>query len=194
MIASRSLCIRTLVACAWFCYGCQSQNAGDAITLAPTLEELPSIPETERVLPAKVGVEGAPIAPRRRLVPPMEPPQLTQEEKVALGLDKPDPIADLLASYPPRPDPARGVSPQDTGFSAAIYGRAGGLIGTEADSRRSYRDLVDAVPAGTLPFPRFGAMSYPFWERVRLVGERSGVEIGEDSARRGAGKHERVDD
>lgn len=192
MIAFRRLCIPALVACAWFACGCQGQKA--AITPAPTLEELPSIRATERVIPAKVAVEGAPIAPRRLLVPPLELPQLTQEEKVALGLDKPDPFADLLASYPPRPDPARGVSPQDTGFTAAIYGRAGGQIGTEADSRRSYRDLVDAVPAGTLPFPRFGAMSYPFWERVRLVGERSGVEIGEDSARRGAGKHERVDD
>ncbi|MEP0847644.1 MAG: hypothetical protein HRF50_12610 [Phycisphaerae bacterium] len=194
MIPFRSAFISALVACVWLGCGCQSQKAADATRLAPTLEELPTILETERVLSAKIGVEGAPIAPRRVLVPPLEPPQLTQTEKVALGLDKPDPFADLLASYPPRPDPARGVSPQDSGFSTAIYGRAGGLIGTEADSRRAGTDLVDAVPVGTLPFPRFGAMSFPFFERVRLVGERSVVEIAEDSARRGAGRHERVDD
>jgi hypothetical protein len=64
--------------------GC-AQPKNVAITTKPSSEELPKLPRVETVSEAAVAVEGRPSETGLRLVPDFKEPELTPEEKAALG-------------------------------------------------------------------------------------------------------------
>lgn len=65
--------------------GCAPQNP--AITAKPTPAELPDIPPFERTIPVAVAVEGQRPESRVHLVPDFKEPELTADEKQALGIE-----------------------------------------------------------------------------------------------------------
>jgi hypothetical protein len=66
--------------------GC-AQPKNPAITAKPSSEELPVIPPPVRTIEATVIVEGRAAEPRVQLVPEFKQPELTAEEKQALGIE-----------------------------------------------------------------------------------------------------------
>ena len=101
----------------------------DRAALAPaSLAELPAIPERERGIPAKVGVEGAAGEPRAIFVPAFAPIELTPEERQVLQQPEPR-VPDVLAFYRPARGPAQGVAGESFMALIGVSGSGGGLIG-----------------------------------------------------------------
>lgn len=130
--------------------GCARQEA--VIAARPTVEELPHIPELEPRLPAVIVAEGWDHSSRARLVPSFELPELTAEERRALGQDFPQfkflPYADLRPPVGSRVGHwAGGVSTYASGtgrpdtaidLPTSVTGVAGwGGVATEADTLAS---------------------------------------------------------
>jgi hypothetical protein len=73
---------------AWcFSSGCAQQD-NVAITTKPSSEEMPVLRQVEHVSQATVAVEGGPVQTESRLVPDFKLPELTAEEKAALGPER----------------------------------------------------------------------------------------------------------
>lgn len=173
--------------------GCR--NSGPSLSAArPTLDELPSIPGLERTLPVKVGVEGAAEAPRVPLVPELKEPELTQQERVALGMDRPDPGQELLALYRPPRDASDGVSPDSGGSTVGVDGFGGALVFRDVARGRSGVCELNPPPGGILPFVRTRAMFYSAGPSRVGVDFPSWLLVGEDQARRAAARLRSVDD
>ncbi len=104
-----------------------------ATRVTPNREELPNFPRLQRRLPARIGVDSrgqaAPI--REPIVPTYTEPELTPEQKHALGLDQQD-EPDFLAFYHPQRGPEHGVGGYSRPAAAAASAGGGALYGTNA--------------------------------------------------------------
>jgi hypothetical protein len=107
--------------------GCASTR--DVVTAAPTVDELPDLTRAEGIIPADVGVEGAPDRPHVLLVAPMPEPEYTEEEKKILGIHE-EYGYDPLELYRPPIGPEQGVTAlPPTPLSGVGLGLGGGDIG-----------------------------------------------------------------
>jgi hypothetical protein len=103
--------------------GCARQ---DVTAIKPTEDELPNIPERGRVLPVSVKVEGQEQPLLVTLVPKFEEPELTAEERAAMG-EQPQTI-DWLEFYRPQPAVQR-IAADLGGVSAGVSGMGGPELG-----------------------------------------------------------------
>lgn len=101
-----------------------------AVTEPPTLGELPNLkPLTKRSISVRVEAEGAYKLGKRRIVPEFGEIPLTEEEKKALGKDKPQRPDDVTAFYKPSPNPDKGASTLESDLRIGIGGQGGALVG-----------------------------------------------------------------
>ena len=109
----------------WSGNGCARRQIS---AVAPTSEELPNIEQDTQIIPARIGVEGRRNERRLGLVQDYTEPELTPEERVALG-ERED-VINWLEFYVPRPDNPRvwseygGVTPGIDGMAnsgAGVY-------------------------------------------------------------------------
>lgn len=118
------------VGCAWLAAGCARPTT---VSVAPHPEELPKFERTERVIPARIGVEGRDEQLSVLLVPKFTEPELTPQEKRALGQE--EPAINWLEFYVP---PREGyVGPGTGGVSAAIGGRTGVALADRHERART---------------------------------------------------------
>jgi len=109
--------------------GCRSAARVSAATAPPTADELPRIAQPERIVPARVGVDERDRGqPHVILVPRFEEPELTPEERAALGEEE-EPF-NWLEFYVAQPEVTR-VWPARGGVSTAVYG-LGAAVSTES--------------------------------------------------------------
>ena len=120
---SANLLILLVAVALWVLGGCATPKA---TTIAPTEDELPHFKQIERTLSISVGVEGRGEAPRVLLVPSFEEPELTAEERAALGEEEPG--IDWLEFYVPLPKIVRTWS-EIGGVRTAIRGLGGPAVG-----------------------------------------------------------------
>lgn len=92
----RSGVLRVLIAGLGLAIGCAQND--QVVTARPTPEELPNLPEVYATpIQASIAVEDQVYRPRAQLVPDFKEPELTPEEKAALGEDW-QPYKPLLAA------------------------------------------------------------------------------------------------
>lgn len=157
----------------WATGGCARPAA---TTVAPTQDELPKLVETERILPISVAVEGRHEEPRVLLVPEFKEPELTPEERAALG-EEPEPINWWEFYRPFRPG---RVSRDFGGVSANVHG-----VGGAAAGLTGFRPLTIMGPglggvatgAHNERLARYG--TGPAGARPGGQGPVSGVRVGE---------------
>ena len=111
-----------VVSAAWLSAGCAAPRATSE---PPTLDELPKIEFTERVLPATIGVEGTSEDPTVMLVPSFEEPELTPEERLALGESAES--FNWLEFYTPLPGVLR-ICPDYGGPETGVTGIGGAAV------------------------------------------------------------------
>jgi hypothetical protein len=102
----------------WVAGGCARPTS---LNMAPTQDEMPHLAMPERVLPVSVGVEGRREEPFTLLVTDYKPPELTPEERTALGIE-PETI-NWLEFY--RPTPIGRICSGNGGVSAGVHGLGG---------------------------------------------------------------------
>lgn len=174
------------VACAALACGCSQRNE-TAQTPPPHLEELPTFPELDPGVPARIGVEGAQYTPRKALVREYKEVEPTPEEREILGEER-EPGADLLGFYRKQPNVEQGVSPAAVrpwvGHSASTGGVASGLTVT----RSAASVLLFDVSGATVGFGpnRFAAAALGYRTPSGEKGLISRVQVGENPARKGA--------
>jgi hypothetical protein len=158
-------------------------------TVAPSDEELLVLPELERVVPVRVGVEGRGEEPRRVFVQRYEVPALTEEEKEALGIE--EPRINFLEFYQP---PRLGVWPYTGGvdtFQAGLGGAAAGVTGYEPVSAMWAAEGgagVGTLPEGTRRYGQSGRT-----EGATGRAGLAGVRVGENPPRRVSAREPRAE-
>ena len=152
-----------------FAGGC-AQTAAPITAHAPTLEELPPPDARERVLPVRVGVDGRGNEPQVSLAPTFEAPELTPEEKEAVG--ETDPPFDVLAFYRPARGPEHGVFPFDALQPGAVALWDTGRAGTEPIVTRVGVDLAASPTTYIAVYERTTAGL-----ELRSVGPRSSMYV-----------------
>ncbi|RMF74176.1 MAG: hypothetical protein D6744_14800 [Planctomycetota bacterium] len=135
--------------------GCAERNAAPPAAHAPMLEELPSAEAHERVIPASVGVEGRGDAPQESLAEALREPELTPEEKEAIG--ETDPPIDVLAFYRPERGPEHGVLPLEALRPAGVASWVRSRAGVEAAASHAGVDLSTPVTTYVAVFERTAA-------------------------------------
>jgi hypothetical protein len=160
--------------------------------VAPHQGELLTLEKPEQIVPASIGVEGRGEEARVRLVPDFKEPELTPEEKAAIGV-RPDPV-NWLEFYEPRPDVMR-VLPDLGGGAIAIAGWGGAGVRLDAVRRvaaqstarkavaEEHSERTGVSEAAPDRRPPGGAVS----------SDRGGVRTGECEERRAAGRRTRAD-
>jgi len=171
--------------------------AGGCVRPAPAVVtphegELFTLEKPEQIIPASIGVEGRGEEARVRLVPEFKEPELTPEEKAAIGM-RPDPV-NWLEFYEPQPDVIR-VLPDLGGGAIAIGGWGGAgvqrdaarRVAAQSTARKAVADehsertgVSEAAPDKR---PPGGAVS----------SDEGGVRTGECEERRAAGRQTRAD-
>jgi hypothetical protein len=157
--------------------GCK--QADRAVSATPHLAELPTISVPEPTMSARIGVEGAQIAPQVIFVPKFEPIELTPQQREALGEKDEPPELDALAFYRPPRRPEHGVSTESFEMLTGIGGIGGAQVGRDAVRPR----IGTHGFAGHYAFPhsvlRQGARVGLPRRRAGYVGRAWGVEVGE---------------
>lgn len=132
-----------------------------AVTEPPTLGELPNLkPNMRRSMSARVEAEGSHKQSKRRLVPEYGEIALSEEERRALGKDKPEPADDVLSFYRPEPNPDKGASILESDLKIGIVGRGGAAVGQNAPPTRAYAYGNGGRHADPTGVKREGASSY----------------------------------
>lgn len=183
------------------CGGCAARNdpasahtGNPAIAAAPSRAELPQFDEIRQTLPAKVGVEEYTDQPRLVVVPQYVEPELTPEEKKALGEDQ-EPEFDELTFRQIERGPENGVSTLADGMKLGTdfvgsTRRSGRLVGSD---RLSSVTGGDRAPFGIMAYPRLGAATALIRVQPRAgVGDPWTARVGEGAARSKASVHSRV--
>lgn len=149
-----------------------------AITTKPSTEELPTIPQVEHISQATVAVEGGPMPTEFRLVPEFKPPELTAEEKAALG---PAAVHFKFLLYNELSLPLNStVGPWQGGIATAVDqpSRVAGLF----DRQRPLTGVAGWGGATTFVdvYPSRVAGTYSPHAASALAGPRSGIVVGTD--------------
>ncbi len=187
------LVVLTALAASLLLAGCQQSPRASA-SVEPSLDELPRLNGVERTLPIDVVVEGGGDAPRRRLVADYREPELTEEEKVALG-PKPYNAAEEELRFYRRPrDPSHGVSPEESRVVIAADGSGGPSVWRDASRSRVVLGERNDAPGYIDSEARTQALFYSIPELIRALGPESRVVVGEDFARTHARRHRSVQD
>ncbi len=161
-------------------------------TAAPSEDELLKLEPPPNAIPAHVGVEGTDNEERRLvLVPSYEVPELTEEEREAVGIE-PE-LVNFLEFYEPAPaetrtwpgqgGPAVTTSPEQVGVARA------GAARTATKQGLSRKDVAVDYPASASvarPHPHSGTS-------VAGQGPKGGVLVGDSAARRVARPARRAD-
>lgn len=178
--------------------GCAAKNAAQsvdrpAIQEKPHIAELPHFAESHQTLPVKVGVEEYTDEPRIVYVPSYEEPELTPEEKKAVGEDK-EPVFDELVFRKPQRGPEHGVSSLRDGMAVSHdYVGAVTRAGRSIDSTRiTGVGFRDGATYEITVLPRLGAAALIGVRPSAVVGEKGGQLYGEGSARTKAAAHSRI--
>jgi hypothetical protein len=160
----------------WLASGCAPRQQQRAVTATPSPEELPRFTKLERIIPANVQIEHRGIDPRLKLVPELKEPELTAEEKAALGETEPL-FKFLLYGEPSRPAGSR-VAPWYGGVAAYVYGYGGAEVLHGHSSSVAGAGGRGGITVTTDTFgssvTRTGGQAH----RPGSVGPRSGVTIG----------------
>jgi len=179
-----------LLAC--FVGGC-AQREG-AISTPPSVDELPDLSALERKLPAAIAVEGQSRQPRVPLTPSFELPELTAEERTAMGMD--DPELELLLFGEPIGAPSWRVAPTLGGAAVLKFGRERGgasvlhLGTTRISGVNSSRGGAATAIGG------FGSsVAGRGWKResVAQSGRLEGMTTGECGASKVSARHRTID-
>ena len=156
--------------------GCAQRD--QAVSIPPTSDELPQIKSIQRHLPAIVIAENPRNDSRVRLVPSFKQPELTPEERAALGQE---PLDFEFLLYEPFRPPGSLVGLWFGGVQTAIhgYGGASALYGLDtsvsrAASQGGVRTDVDLFDS------RISGM-FPRTDRVSTAGPRSEIVVETDS-------------
>lgn len=163
-----------------------------ATTAAPHQEELPVIERPEQIVPAAIGVEGRREERHVALVPKFEEPELTEEERRALG-EKPEPI-NWLEFYVPAPKVLR-VWPDFGGGDIGSAGWGGHVTGVHGPRRAvSVERRRRPVATGYTPMATCaGRAVRPERPVAAAASDTSrGVRVGEGRASHVAGRETRA--
>jgi hypothetical protein len=173
----RLLQASALVLAAVAAAGCAQRES--AIEAAPSQAELPKLEQPEHVTPLSVGVEGrSRTEPRIVFVPEFKEPELTAEEKKALGIR--DPEIDFLALY--RATVPGRVGPWAGGIDVGVGGQryraaaAGTREAPYAIDSRSVAGPVSIVYPFFCPVAWVGPRAAPIW----AVGDTGGIRVREN--------------
>lgn len=158
-----------------------------AVIEPPTLGELPNLkPNTRRSISPRVEAEGSHKKSKRRLVPEYGEIALSDEEKKALGKDKPEPADDVMSFYVPGPNPDKGVSILESDLKIGIVGRGGAAVGQNAPPTRAYAYGTGGKHSDPTGVPREGASSYNERDLRWQVSFPWILQVGEGRVRKGA--------
>ncbi len=169
----------TIVACLSVAVlaGCAQRDA--AVTATPTADELPELAYLKPFIPANIIVEGRDhSAPLVQLVPDFSEPELTAEERAALGQDGPE-YKFLLYGRPPF---GPTVGPWYGGVTTLAGGRGGpslGLVGPKTIAGAA-RANFGGVAIGIDPLGSHVAGVATGRRPAGIIAERGGVTVGED--------------
>lgn len=156
--------------------GCAPQR-DVAVATAPAPHELPDPAYAERVIPANIQVEGAADLPRRPLVPEFVEPQLTAEERRALG--EREEVIEFLKYELPGRFARRNVGSWLAGPAVSVHGQAIATTATTPATRRYGHLDADGPPAVQADF--FGvsisAQDSSGKTPVAGVGNREGIHV-----------------
>lgn len=114
--------------------GCASTQQRDPVAAAvaeepaPLPSEYPVYETTQSTYPVSVGVIDASGAPKKPLLEPLEPIELTEREKEILAEELGEPEYDALALYPGQ-GPAN-ITPETAGPSVGVYGETNRVAGS----------------------------------------------------------------
>lgn len=143
----------------------------DAVTAAPTLEELPNLNDPyERKISMKVDYEGSGKVTHIKLIPDFKPVEPTPAEKAILGEKPKSAMDELLAFYHPQRGTEHGVSPLAGGAKIGESLDTSVSIGrsrTAGDTRVSVFGMAGYHGAGN-GVMRSGAETYS--ERGLVIG------------------------
>lgn len=184
--------LRTIVGCtvlpliAAAC-GCTAREAS-VDRQQPIEDELFTIVEHERVIPANVGVERR-IGPRVELVPEFQPVEPTDEERAILG-DQTDPLDQLFTFYQPAPGSDEGVLPLDgvAAVGTTVYIDPAGGVLLQRYSGGPGVDVSAHEVHGWLVHDRSSASVLLADSAAAGVFTEVGGEVGEGEARTSAGR------
>ena len=170
--------------------GCAHQKP--LVTVKPTQEELPNIPELQSsATQVSSRVEGQWQETRLTLVPEYKEPELTPEERAAVGEDAP-PYQPLL--YPWAAAPRDSLTqPAVGGIEVYVSGRGTGEVYRDYAKTLSFAGPDWGGPAvWTDPFTvRPGAVYYQIPDSAYAGGPDGGPEVGYERAEQSA-THERT--
>lgn len=175
------VCIRLIIVCIALAgaTGCAQRDV--AVTAQTTAAELPDFSALEPIQQANVAVEGQAHASRLHWVPEFKEPELTDEERAALGEDMSD-FKFLL--YDLGPVPNTGVGPWWGGVEAHAHGRGG------VEARSAWPTSVAGVAGwggastGAIPGDYRRAGVYDAREPRPPVTGAAGPTVATDRARR----------
>ncbi len=158
-----------------------------AVTEPPTLGELPNLkPMTRRSMSARVEAEGSHKQGKRRIVPEYGEIVLSEEEKKALGKDKPKPADDVMGFYKPGPNPDKGASILESDIKIGVGGQGGTAVGHNAPPSRAYAYGTAGRHADPTGVKREGASTYNERDVRWQVSFPWILQVGEGTVRKGA--------
>ncbi len=161
--------------------GCASDK-NVAVTASPHEEELLTLPQTHRVVPAVVAVEGRSGHPQLNLTPDYKVPELTEEEREALGIAPEMEFLKHDIGYTP---PDSTVGTWIGGVATAIDGKSMST-GQIPDTRRTGVLTTSRGGASihTISYRRFVASVFAARPPSALVGPADTMTVRNDGQER----------
>ncbi|MBI5866295.1 MAG: hypothetical protein HZB38_17630 [Planctomycetes bacterium] len=165
--------------------------AASGALISPTLEELPNLkPLVERQVSARIGVEGDEFQARRRIVADYTEPALTEEEKKAVGEDKPA-VDDVLGFYRASQGTEHGAAPFARESGIGISGKGGTNVGYNPPKTGASSLGWGGNYARVDVVSRKSISIYDVRQRTYSIGKPWSMQIGEGPARSKAVAEER---
>jgi hypothetical protein len=169
-----------LAAClaGWLLTSACAPRGNVAITTVPSSEELPVLRRVERVSQAAIAIEGGPVLTESRLVPDFKEPELTAEEKAALG---PEPVHFKFLPYNELSLPPGSIlGPWYAGISTAID-RASRIVGLFNRQRALVGVAGWAGATGSVDsYSSHVVGTYDSRDKTTFTGPRSAIDVGTD--------------